>query len=286
MKILTLYNKILNSNNTTLTYFPNIINKNVLQIIIDNKKSAYSLFSNFNVSNLDNYLLNLDFSNVDNTSYMFLGCNNLKEIPQLNTSNVTNMNSMFFSCSKLETIPQLNTSNVTDMSNMFTYCLNLKEIPPLDTSNVTNMWGMFLDCYSLEVIDLSYMNTYGSTYYSERMCSNCYSLKKFIIRNMTVVPTLSDATFQGCYHFTGEYDTKYNPSSLKDGRIYVPDDMVEELKQAECWNQYADIIVGLSELPLEVKIENDILSFESGAKVIDDVLQLNRGTVENDILII
>lgn len=163
------------------------------------------------------------------------------------TSNVTNMNGMFQFCRQLITIPQLNTSNATNMYYMFNKCLSLTTIPQLDTSKVTNMNNIFSYCEKLIKIDISHMNITSDSN-SQEFASNCSSLTKLIIRNMSTIPTLSSSAFYNCYHFTGDYNYKYNPQSLKDGRIYVPDDKVEELKTATNWSVYADIIVPLSTL--------------------------------------
>ena len=65
---------------------------------------------------------------------------------------------------------------------------------------------------------------------------------------MTEVPLLSANAFSLCYHFSGKVNSIYNPNGLKDGRIYVPDSMVNTLKSATNWSTYADIIVPLSTL--------------------------------------
>ena len=65
---------------------------------------------------------------------------------------------------------------------------------------------------------------------------------------MDTIPALDSIAFASCYHFTGTRNSKYNPNGLKDGRIYVPDDKVAQLKKATNWSTYASIIVGLSEL--------------------------------------
>ena len=65
---------------------------------------------------------------------------------------------------------------------------------------------------------------------------------------MDTIPVLNSNAFQYCYHFLGTVDATYNPQGLKDGRIYVPDAKVNELKQAANWSVYADIIVPLSTL--------------------------------------
>ena len=65
---------------------------------------------------------------------------------------------------------------------------------------------------------------------------------------MDTLPVLNSNAFNNCYHFSGTTDATYNPQGLKDGRIYVPDDKVDELKQAPNWSVYTDIIVPLSTL--------------------------------------
>ena len=106
---------------------------------------------------------------------------------------------------------------------------------------------MFENCYKLATIDITHMNT-TNEFYGRRVAYNCYSLTKFIIRNMTTLPIIGSDTFSGCYHFTGTVSMTYNPQGLKDGRIYVPDDKVDALKTATNWSTYADIIVPLSTL--------------------------------------
>ena len=83
---------------------------------------------------------------------------------------------------------------------------------------------------------------------SADMCKDCHSLTKFIIRNIDTRPVLNSNAFNNCYHFSGTTDATYNPQGLKDGRIYVPDNKVEELKAATNWSAFADIIVPLSTL--------------------------------------
>ena len=189
----------------------------------------------------------INTSLVTNMSNMFYYCSNLTTIPQLDTSNVTDMKAIFYWCSSLTTIPQLNTSNVTDMSKMFYECSNLITIPQLETSKVANMSYMFVGCLKLETIDITHMNI-TSISNTNVFASRCCSLTKLIIRNMPSIPILNSNSFYYCYHFTGTTDPTYNPQGLKDGRIYVPDDKVDALKNAENWSTYADIIVPLSTL--------------------------------------
>ena len=238
-----------------------------LKTLLDATKSTYFLFLNYsgtsidglisyndteNVTNMSNMfnscsklttIPQLDTSKVTSMDYMFRDCSNLTTIPQLNTSKVTNMSSMFSGCRKLTTIPQLDTSNVTNMYSMFENCSNLTTIPQLNTSKVINMSYMFYNCYKLTKIDITYFPSTNSSF-----ARYCKSLTKLIIRNMTTIPTLSSNAFNDCYHFTGTTDETYNPQGLKDGRIYVPDNMVDALKTASGWSTYSDIIVPLSTL--------------------------------------
>ena len=72
-------------------------------------------------------LSSFDTSNVTDMSYLFAGCNKLKEIKGIDkfkTSKVTNMSTMFGECNEIESInlSSFDTSNVTDMSYLFNKC--------------------------------------------------------------------------------------------------------------------------------------------------------------------
>jgi surface protein len=200
---------------------------NGIKTLLDRRKSAYYLFYNYSGISVDDLISYSD------------------------TENVTVMDYMFYNCTNLQTIPQLDTNNVTNMGYMFYRCLNLQTIPQLNTGKVTNMYYMFQYCNKLQTIDITSMDKLSSTFNSNNMCEYCYSLTKFIIRTMTKIPPLNNNSFTNCYHFTGTVNSTYNPEGLKDGRIYIPDDYVDQLKQATNWSTYADIIVPLSTLQEE-----------------------------------
>ena len=232
-----------------------------LKEYLDDTKSAQFLFcgkANFNelsttwgknltYERLQKILSYNTTSNVTNMYGMFYICQQLSTIPSINTSLVTDMSFMFRECIRLTTIPQLDTSKVTFMSGMFKLCRNLTTIPQLNTSKVTDMSHMFAECGKLTTIDITHMNI-TSPYAGDYFANKCYSLTKFIIRNMDTIPPLISNAFNNCYHFTGTTNATYNPQGLKDGRIYVPDDKVDALKTATNWSVYADIIVPLSTL--------------------------------------
>ena len=86
---------------------------------------------------------------------------------------------------------------------------------------------------------------------------NIIYYNKFFIFFTVISPYFTFTnTFTNCYHLYGTVNSQYNPEGLKDGRIYVPDDKVEELKVAEKWNVFADIIKPLSEYVEEVDLKN------------------------------
>ena len=197
---------------------------NVMKTLLDGRNNTAYLFQSYTGTSVDNIISYSDTSNVTNMEYMFYNCRNLQTIPQLDTSKVTTMGNMFYLCSKLQTIPQL------------------------DTSNVKNMGYMFYQCHNLQTIDITSLDKVTSVSNMGNFAYQCYYLTKLIIRTMTVIPPLNTNSFTDCYRFTGTVNFTYNPEGLKDGRIYVPDDKVEELKQATNWSAYADIIVPLSTL--------------------------------------
>ena len=218
-----------------------------LKTLLDATKSTHYLFESYRGANVDDLIKYSDTENVTSMSYMFNQCTFLQAIPQLSTGKVISMRGMFLDCSSLTTIPQLDTSNVTIMNAMFQGCASLKLIPQLDTSNVTDMVQMFRNCYALTTIDMTNMKI-TSPYYTSLMCGNCYSLIKLIIRNMDTIPSLNSNAFTNTFHFNGTTNEIHNPQGLKDGKIYVPDNMVDSLKAATNWSAYADCIVPLSTL--------------------------------------
>ena len=203
---------------------PEVKEINVFKEYLDEGKSCYYLFYGYTGTSVEDLISYSD------------------------TENVTNMSGMFNGCTKLQSIPLLDTSKVTNMYGMFNSCVSLQSIPLLDTNNVTNMNNMFAGCTNLQTIDITSMDKIASTSNTQYMCYNDRSLIKFIIRNMSVIPPLNTNSFNGCYHFLGTVNATYNPEGLKDGRIYIPDEWVEQVKQATNWSAYADIIVPLSTL--------------------------------------
>ena len=164
---------------------------------------------------------------------VFSGCTNLKEVKYIRMPNVTDMGVMFNNCSSLTTIPLLDTSKVTIMANMFSSCSSLTSIPSLDTSNVTDMKYMFAYCSSLTSIpslDISSATNMQRLFYA------CPSLTSVTFHCANVRP-------YGAEMFAA------TPIASGNGRIYVPDNLVQAYRTASGWSAHASVIFGHSDKP-------------------------------------
>ena len=74
-----------------------------------------------------------------------------------------------------------------------------------------------------------------------------YSLKTIILPMDYVCTLKTENAFTGCYHLYGTVDSKYNPEGLKDAKIYVHPNRVEEYKNASNWSVFSDIIYSIEE---------------------------------------
>lgn len=124
---------------------------------------------------------------------------------------------------------------------VFQNCIKLKNINIQSSINVGST--VFYNCYELEELNLPLVNYIGGLAFY-----NCRTLKKLVLRINTICKLNSTNAFDGCYHILGTVDATYNPEGLKDGYIYVPDDLVEDYKVATNWAIYASQIKPISEL--------------------------------------
>ena len=98
-----------------------------------------------------------------NSSYLFAGMENLKNIVDMNNlymSNTTNIDSLYFGDKKLQNIElgtNFKTNNVTNMDNLFRDCETLNGIKlnsEFNTSKVKTMKNMFRNCKNVETLSL------------------------------------------------------------------------------------------------------------------------------------
>ena len=145
----------------------------------NNINNMFNLFRNFNA--MKNINIQINTSNVTNTSWMFGMCSNLINISNFNTSNVTDMYGMFVGCVNLVNIPNFNMNNITRISRMFASCYNLTTIPNFDTSNVTDMSGMFYYCKNLVNVPLFDMSNVINI---NEIFDNCSNLSQNSLQNI------------------------------------------------------------------------------------------------------
>ena len=146
----------------------------------------------------------------------------------------------FYTCNALTSVDLPNATSIGESA--FYSCSNLTSV---DLPNATNIGNYaFQHCSSLTSVDLPNAISIGSSAFE-----SCYSLTKLIIRTTSQTCTLSSTSaFSSCYHILGTTNATYNPEGLKDGYIYVPDELVESYKTATNWVTYAGQIKPLSEL--------------------------------------
>lgn len=223
-------------------------------------------------------------SNITNATYMFYNCSNLKSVPNYDTSKVTDISYIFYN-SGLETMPNWDTSKVTTFNYAF-YGTKLKEAV-VNTDSATNISSMFQNAQQLERAEISSMDRITSQYSVSSYANGCYSLKQFIIRNMTKVPVFYNSSysypFNNSHHIVGTFDRLYNPEGLQDGGIYVPDEWVEPMKAATGWSMYGDIIYPISELPegipeITIPYITSIVDYSSPWTMTTDKYYFSNGT--------
>lgn len=172
-------------------YFPKDAKelKTIINEICEKNKGEENInFNSIDVSKITDFTRlfanNTDIQNIDihtwetkqveNMSFMFSGCKNLKNVNNLtkfDTTNLKKTTAMFAGCEKLESIGNISTWKTTelvDASNMFMKCRNLDNIGNLaewDTENLKQVNGMFfacrkLDCTFAEDWDVKNLNSY------------------------------------------------------------------------------------------------------------------------------
>ena len=136
-----------------------------------------------------------DTSKVEDMSWMFVRCKNLKEVSLPHTENVKDMSIMFGHCTILEKVSLPHTENVKDMSNMFQDCTNIKEVALPNTGNVTNMGYMFCRCKELTKVELPNTEKVEDMRYVFNGCENLQ--QDFSSWDITNV-RYKDDMFRGC----------------------------------------------------------------------------------------
>ena len=115
-------------------------------------------------------------------------------------------------------------------------------ISSINVPNVTTINNnAFQGAGSLKTIEFKSNVTFGSAVFY-----GCNNLTKLILLADAVCVCKGDI-FLYCAHYKGT-TSAYNPEGLKDGYIFVQDDLVEQYREAQHWSLYAEQIKPLSEL--------------------------------------
>jgi hypothetical protein len=162
----------------------------------------------------------------------FYGCSTLTSIQM--PSNLKSLGTgVFMYCSKLKSIQIPSGISKLD-SETFSGCsvLVLEELP----NNIVSLGNScFYNCRGI-----TKLKCLGNITSIGRACFNyCSNLEKFILPNVTSVPTLDTNGFN---------NTKISSGT---GYIYVPDTLVDNFKSATNWSTYANQIKPISEMPTE-----------------------------------
>ena len=172
---------------------------------------------------------------------IFTKCENLVDVEFSNVINIYG-GSCFGNCTSLKIInmPKLEGASA---SNIFSGCSSLEYI---NFPKLGNIGGSgFGNCTMLKTADFGNLLIINQTAFQ-----NCKSLTTIILRANKLCTLRNANAFTGCVHLTGTIDEVYNPHGLKDGFIYVPDDLYDQYMSSTAtnWVVYQSQIKKLSEL--------------------------------------
>ena len=150
----------------------------------------------------------------------------LTELPE----NVSSIGESAFGYCKKLSLTKLPDKLTSVGKNAFLECTKLKisEIPAGITKFTTYAFGYCSGLTSLTILG-DVTEFAGQVFYS------CGNLEKIVLPNITSVPILGNSVFS-------------STQIIRSGYIYVPDILVDEIKVAANWSEYANKIKPISEL--------------------------------------
>lgn len=176
-------------------------------------------------------------------AYAFYECVQLKSIDLPNVVSFVGEN-QFYGCSQLNSV---SVPKIVELSNYaFQNCTRLDDVY-IPNVEIIGYYAL-ANAYYRKTIHLPKANRIKTHAFY-----NNYSITAVIVgtEQSSVCELAATSAFSNCYHIEGKVNSKYNPQGLKDGYIYVPDDLVDSYKVATNWITYADQIKPISELPTE-----------------------------------
>lgn len=178
------------------------------------KLEKYTKFAYSQWEEVPQFILeNINWEGLDDGSYMFYECNNLKSFPYVDTSNLISTYYMFYD-TDLTTIPHLDLGNVRNISLMLAYCSKLTSVPLIDCSSVISQSPFKgTDTGSGEIFN-GYPNlTYLGGFKNLKASWNHYFLNHLGYLTLDSVMNV----INNLYDWSGNTD---GIASLKDGTLY------------------------------------------------------------------
>lgn len=175
---------------------------------------------------------------------------NLIRTPSFKFVSLTDITGIYAGCINLVSVEPFDTSLVEIGSRAFYKCESLEELFQIDTAKMSSHSSMFEGCKKLKKADITY---YAVLYTSKctRMYYDCNSITQIIMRSFGPNYKITEDAFTNCYHLTGTVNETYNPNGDKDCYIYVPSAMVDTLKAADVWKNYASQIRALEDYTVD-----------------------------------
>ena len=185
-----------------------------------NVDSSY-MFSETALTDID--LSNLNTTNVNTMSAMFLNDSNLINITfgdSFNTSKVTDMSQMFHGCSLIVNLDFSNfdTSKCTSFASFLRGCVMLEtaDVSGFNTANVSDFYSMFRGCEKLSIINVSNFNTSKAISF-QSMFKECKSVE---ILDVGVFDTSNIVNINGMFYGAVKVKkldvSKFTTSKIKD----------------------------------------------------------------------
>lgn len=194
--------------------------------MVDVYPSTYRTMSSIDV--------NLDTSDLTDTSYMFALSSNLREIPPLKTEKVTTARSMFSGCTSLTKLPSKKFDELVDGTEFCNNCERMTNIENLSFTSLTKVNYMFAKCRLSSFDNITFGNldesqfmfaecangTFNGTSFGKikngkgmfNYCGNMKSLPRMDIRNITDASYMFNQTSK----LRGEFKQSFNCLTERD----------------------------------------------------------------------
>ena len=178
--------------------------------------------------------MNLDTSDLTDTSYMFALSSNLREIPPLKTEKVTTARSMFSGCTSLTKLPSKKFDELVDGTEFCNTCERMTNIENLSFTSLTKANYMFAKCRLSSFDNITFGNldesqfmftecangTFNGTSFGKikngkgmfNYCGNMKSLPRMDIRNITDASYMFNQTSK----LRGEFKQSFNCLTERD----------------------------------------------------------------------